>query len=686
MPEGSAVEIKPAKGRPMLTWVGKRPLRHVTPFPAQLVETFAPGPQAAPTGGDSWSDWPTGYPKGGLLFHGDNKEVLAHLLANGFRGKVKLIYIDPPFDSGADYVRKVSLRGATGTAKLDGEGYTLGEQIQYTDIWANDNYLQFMYERLLLLRELLDDESGLVTVQCDSRRAHHLRCLLDEVFGPANFRAEILVRAGTKNVQSQFEEVSALATGNNSIFLYSVSSDHKLVKLVDKSKEVEPGKWDTFWRGTDRPTMRYELLGVTPSSGQWRWQKARALEAVKAYEVYLNEYAARMTLDQYYLGALDRQGVDLDFVRKDESGTVQYYVPPRDYRVLSNVWFDLSYRGSKTDYPTEKHEEPIARLTEWLTQPNDIVLDCFIGSGTAAAVAQKLGRRWIGCDINRGAIQTTSKRLQGIIREQIEAARENAGRIALPNMPAPNEVEGPQPAQLSFAVYRVNDYDLQVQHNEAVRLACDEIGIARSGNDAFFEGTLGAQLVKVVPFNHPLTLLDLEEVKRELAARPEEERDVTVVCLGKETAVDAWLEDWNRLRRETNVPNKIAVIELRTDPRHGKFFVHQPAQARVAISRAEGKIKVEIADFISPTIVERLAQQAGLLAPQIDDWRAMVDSVMIDVAYDGQVLNVALADVPEKKSDLVAGAYELDAPAGETTVAVRITDMLGEEVLVTQSV
>jgi len=158
------VKITAAKGRPMLVWVGKRPLARVTAFPAQHVETFDPSGALGrkPVDAEHWTDWPAAYLKGGLLFHGDNKEVLAHLLANGFRGKVNLIYIDPPFDSGADYVRKVSLRGAKGTAKIDGEGYTLGEQIQYTDIWANDNYLQFMYERLLLLRELLAPTGSIV--------------------------------------------------------------------------------------------------------------------------------------------------------------------------------------------------------------------------------------------------------------------------------------------------------------------------------------------------------------------------------------------------------------------------------------------------------------------------------------------------------------------------------------------
>ena len=138
-PKQTTVNITAAKGRPMLSWVGKRPLRHVTAFPAQHIENFNP------------ADEPAG--KGGLLYHGDNKEVLAYLLANGYRGKVDMIYIDPPFDSGADYVRKVSLRGPSGAGKLDGENYTLGEEIQYTDIWTNDNYLQFMFERLILLAD-----------------------------------------------------------------------------------------------------------------------------------------------------------------------------------------------------------------------------------------------------------------------------------------------------------------------------------------------------------------------------------------------------------------------------------------------------------------------------------------------------------------------------------------------------
>lgn len=188
------VTISKAKGRPMLSWVGKKPLARVKAFPAQAIERFdATGGQNPPTGAADWSDWPQDLPHGGLLYHGDNKDVLAHLLANGFRGKVKLIYIDPPFDSGADYVRKVQLRGAKGTVKIDGEDYTLGEQVQYSDIWANDNYLQFMYERLLILKALLSEE-GSIVVHCDWGKSHLLRCLLDEVFGSEHMRNEIVWR------------------------------------------------------------------------------------------------------------------------------------------------------------------------------------------------------------------------------------------------------------------------------------------------------------------------------------------------------------------------------------------------------------------------------------------------------------------------------------------------------------
>jgi adenine-specific DNA-methyltransferase len=362
--------------------------------------------------------------------------------------------------------------------------------------------------------------------------------------------------------------------------------------------------------------------------------------------------------------------------------TKSYLDEVMDGKPAPDLWTDMlsiqAQSVEREDYPTQKPEALLERIIKASSNPGDIVLDCFLGSGTTAAVAQKLGRRWIGADINKGAIQTTIKRLQGVMQEQSEKLKSK--KQALPGM----EVEeSPEPAQLGFAVYRVNDYDLQIQHNEAFNLAVEHLGMTRAKTDSFFDGTLGKKLVKIVPFNHPVTPLDLEEVKNELRNRPQEERDIVVVGLGKEMAVAAWLEEWNKLRKQGNFPNKIEVIELRSDPKYGGFFTHEPAKAKVSFKRIKDTVEITIDDFISPTILERLRQQNKdnpLFQPQISDWRSMVDSVMIDADYDGKVFNITLADVPERKNDLVEGKYSVEAKKG-ATVAVKVMDMLGEEVL-----
>jgi DNA modification methylase len=613
------VTVSKAKGRPMLTWVGKKPLARVRAYPAQAIERFdATAGQPVPLQTADWSDWPKDLPTGGLLHHGDNKDVLAHLLANGFRGKVKLIYIDPPFDSGADYVRSVQLRGAKGTVKIDGEDYTLGEQVQYSDIWANDNYLQFMYERLLMLKDLLA-ENGAIYLHCDPTKSHHLRCLMDEVFGPEGFRNEI-------------------------VWWY----------------------WNKFQGNINRFASNHDTI-LAYSKGAPPYQKIKAERA----EV-VQQLARRW----------DGESKSLVNVRDDDGNLV--YIDSEE-KTVDDVWLipmlQPADRKENAGYPTQKREELLSLVIASSSLPGDIVLDCFIGSGTTAAVAQKLGRRWIGCDINKGAIQTTAKRIQELMRAQ----------AAVGAAPAQSELIGTadpsqKPSQLSFATYRVNDYDLQIQHNEAVELACQHLGVTRTRTDSFFDGTQGGRLVKIVPFNHPLTPMDLEAVRNELKTRPTEERDLMVVCLGWQFDARAWVETYNRNRPV----NKLHVVELRTDRKLGGIIKHEPLSAQVSAKRtgngANARLLVEIQDVVSPTIMQRLNLEQGVFRAQITDWRAVVDCILIDTQYDGEVFNVVLADVPERKQDLVNGRYELPAPPAGSTVAVKIIDMLGEESIATLAV
>ena len=608
------ITIKKAKGRPMLTWVGKKPLTRVRAYPAQAVESFTE--ETLPITEDvDWSQWPDSSPKGGLLFHGDNKDVLAHLLANGFRNKVKLIYIDPPFDSGADYVRKVELRGVKGTTKLDGEEYTLGEQIQYTDIWDNDNYLQFMYERLQMLKDLLADD-GSIFLHCDSSKSAHLRLLLDEIFGEKNFKNEIIWSyrrwpSTSRNFQSMHDNILWYVKSKSSAYSFN---------------------------------KQYE----------------------DASESYLKRFGGKTQILDETTGT-----------RKITSDEDTKGMPLRD------VW-DISilagFKAERTGYRTQKPEELIQRIIEVCSDPGDLVMDCFLGSGTTVASAQKLGRRWIGCDINKGSIQTTSKRLQAIIREQagkVQKQRLDTKQSSL--LPDNESIKSNEstPAQNSFHVFRVNDYDLQIQHNEAVDLVSDHLGITRNRTDSDFDGTLGNKLVKIIPFNHPLSPPDIEEVKRVLSSRPEEERNIVMVCLGTEIAARAVIEQHNKNRPI----NKLEIIELRTHPKYGGIIKHEPLSAEINVKKEGQELIITIEDVLSPSILQRLNKDEGLFRAQITDWRAQVDTVLIDTNYNGDVFNIIHSDVPERKKDMVLGKYCLPLPAEGAAIAVKIIDMLGEEVI-----
>jgi adenine-specific DNA-methyltransferase len=314
---------------------------------------------------------PEGVAPANRLIHADNLPAL-HALAREFAGVVRCAYLDPPYNTGAS-------------------------NDHYDDAAGHAAWLSFMRDRLHALSRVLAPD-GVLFIQIDDREAARLKLLLDEVFGPGCFKNAIIVRRGTKNVQSQFASIGALAGGHDTILLYARQPGLRLPKLTATGGETAAGKWDTFWRGTERPTMRYELFGIVPVRGQWRWREARARRALANYQAYLAEHAPALTLDAYWSRHRQETGQRLDFLRLGPNRTPQYYVPPRAERVLSDMWMDVRTLGTITDFPHEKHEELLGRIIRWTTRPGDWVIDCFAGSGTTAAAAHKLGRRWIAIE------------------------------------------------------------------------------------------------------------------------------------------------------------------------------------------------------------------------------------------------------------------------------------------------
>lgn len=664
MPENK-IKITPAKGRPMLHWVGKKPLEYVKGFPAQLVEVFDPLNNAKIPDVPSYENLKDNWHN--LLFHGDNKDVLATLLEKGFRGKIDLIYIDPPFKSGADYVRKVELRGLKSLGRIEEDEADILQQTMYFDIWNNDNYLQFMYERLMLMKELLA-ETGSIYVHLDWHVGHYIKLLMDEVFGQDNFINQIIWRktnspkAQTKGFGNQHDMIFIYAKNKNDAFF------NKVYRKIDKQLDEDYLK--SFRYDDNDGRGPYQTVALV-AGGIQRTAKRKVFEfrGVKAPWLYSLE-----KLEQFWKE---------DKIVKTKGGLYRLKVYLNDIkgREVSDLWIDKDVNPLQgqsqeaTGFFTQKPEALLERIIKASSNPDDLVLDCFIGSGTTAAVAQKLGRRWIGCDINKGAIQLTSKRLQGIILNQIEERKKEQEKLI--------SEEKNKPLYPTFVVYKVNDYDLKLLRTEAIELAVQHIGIQRTRTDPFFDGTLGKNLVKIIDFNHPLTLLDLQLIQDELRKRPNEDRDITVVCLGKELAVDPWIDEWNK----KHPVNKIHVIELKTDKKYGGFLIHRPAEAKVKIERIDKTTaKVVIEDFISPTIIERLNIDNKLFKVKIPDFRCMIDTILIDSNYNGKTFHIVYSDVPKRKDDLVKGEYEIEIPESKTKVAVKIIDMLGEEVLVTKEI
>lgn len=360
--------------RYQFTWPGKREAKAEARRP--IYKTMIPEPGKS-------KDWDT---TENLYIEGDNLDALK-TLKETYAGKVKLIYIDPPYNTGHDFVYDDDFAKTRGeydaeSGEYDEEGGRLVANTEGNGRFHSD-WCSMIYPRLLLARDLLTSD-GSILLSIDANEVKNLRAICDEVFGAQCFKNCIAVRRGIKNVQAQFEDIAALSQGHEYILLYSRNATNRFPKL-SLAHDGKPGKWDTFWRGTDRPSMRYELLGEIPHSGQWRWEKGRAYSAVSNYETFLKDAADSMSLDEYYLDNLAATNEKMNFVRKNEDGTVQYYVPPSTGKLLSDNWMDLTLSGNETDtFDTEKSVAIIQRIVEWLAPPNSIVLDFFSGSGTTA--------------------------------------------------------------------------------------------------------------------------------------------------------------------------------------------------------------------------------------------------------------------------------------------------------------
>lgn len=387
------------------------------------------------------------------LIWGDNKLILSSLKAGALRrqiedaGGLKLIYIDPPFDVGADFSMDIEIGGETFHKEPN-----LLEQIAYRDTWGRgtDSFIAMIYERLVLMRDLMAENAS-IYVHCDWRVNSHIRLAMDEIFGSGNLINEI-----TWHFPSMSPAKNKFPIKSNTIYRYSKSDES-----IFNADEIR---------------VPYEE-------------------------------SSKVVMNAGYGGGLATGGVSIRQAYGNENGKI----PDTVWRIRH-----VSSGDENVGYPTQKPEPLLERIIESSSNAGDLVADFFSGSGTTAAIAERLGRKWIATDLGKFAIHTARKRLIGVQRE-LKAADKNFRAFEVLNLgryerQAYLNVGGrlsPQQREQALLQKETEFRELILRAYKGEPLA----------NDGFFHGKHGGRLVVIGPINLPVGRLFVEEVITECRKR-----------------------------------------------------------------------------------------------------------------------------------------------------------------------
>jgi DNA modification methylase len=424
-------------------------------------------------------------------------------------GGLKLIYIDPPFDVGADFSMDIEIGGETFHKEAN-----LLEQIAYRDTWGRgaDSFISMLYERLILMRDLLADD-GTIYVHMGWGVSHYVRGILDEVFGKDRAVNQIIWKRQTAHSDSG-QGSQHLGRLHDVVLLYTKSdrytwnvqyTPYDQEYLRTHYKNVEEGTNRRFELadlnapgGASKGNPRYEFLGITRF---WRFKRERMQNLYEQGRIV-----------QPSEGAVPRYKRYLDEMLG---------VPIQD------MWLDLNPINSQAKesagYATQKPESLLERVIKASSNEGDLVADFFCGSGTTAAVAEKLGRKWIATDLGKFGIHTTRKRLIGVQREK------KAAEKRLPSLRGLNLGRYERQAYLNVGGRLTGSPEGASAGAEGTRVPRPDLACLqgnpfrrrprRQAQDGFFHGARNGRLVVIGPINLPVGRLFVEEVITECRKR-----------------------------------------------------------------------------------------------------------------------------------------------------------------------
>ncbi len=437
------------------------------------------------------------------LIWGNNSLVLSSLVNGELRneiekqGGLKLVYIDPPFDVGDDFTTSIDIGDQI--VKKDRNAL---EQLVFRDTWGKgeDSFLSMIYEKLKLISSLMSEEAS-IFVHCDWRLNSSLRIVLNEIFGEENYNNEIIWKRKTGS-SSQIGSTTKRFGHDVDTILFYKKSDRSIFNM--QYKDYDENYIEKFFKFKDengrvyriadlsnpsyRPTLKYEYKGYKPPKNGWAVSKEK-------------------------MEQMDKDG-RLVFP-KSKDGRIQRkrYKDELKGHPVSDIWTDINSLGAQSkerlNYPTQKPEELIERIILTSSNENDLVADFFCGSGTTLSVAEKLNRKWIGCDLGKFAIHTSRKRLIQVQRDK-EKNRKHFRPFEVLNL-------GKYQREFFFKDYLFNERSIKNEKSEEhyYDLILKAYKAKKEEHFTTLQGTKNNRAVAVGPFNLQVTRLFVEAVINE---------------------------------------------------------------------------------------------------------------------------------------------------------------------------